>query len=288
MQNELSNHEVALRSRQVLDLGRRQARLIFLAGMVGVVLLVVASLVGNRPETIGVDKLLHFGGYATLAAVFVLSLSPRWYLPVLGFLAGTGLLVELVQPLNWRTFDLADAAANSLGVLIGAAVGLGTRLVYGYIKTELAELRVEQNLLTYAPGDVIVREGQRIEEFFIIKKGVVSLFRENGEGHVRIARATAGEMFGLLEEILHEPVMATVVAETAVELYQTDYDRLIADAGGRDQPLGVVLADLALDLQDAWENIAALEETADTGRRLQDRREWLRRQYIQRRERHAE
>lgn len=125
MNKNMSNHELALRSRRVLDVGPRQARLIFLGGVAGVILVIVASLVGNRAETIGIDKLLHFGGYATLAAVFTLSLPPRWYVPALIALAGVGLLIELVQPLNLRTFDLLDAGANTLGIVIGAAIGLG-------------------------------------------------------------------------------------------------------------------------------------------------------------------
>jgi CRP-like cAMP-binding protein len=263
MNKNVSNHELALRSRQVLDLGPRQARLIFLAGVAGIVLVVVASLTGNQPQTIGVDKLLHFGGYATLAAIFVLSLPPRWYLPALLMLAGSGLLIELLQPLNLRTFDLADGLANTLGVATGAAAGLGTRLIYGYLKTELAELRVRHQLLSFAPGEIIVREGQWIDQFYIIKTGTVALYRRENGSAVLVTRAHAGEMFGLLEEILHEPLLTTVVAETAVTLYRTDYDRLIADVGGRSQPLGIVLNDLAVDLREAWKSLAALEQASD-------------------------
>lgn len=264
MDRNLSNQELALRSRQVLDLGPRQARLIFLAGVVGVILVVVASLVGNRPETIAVDKLLHFGGYATLAAVFVLSLAPRWYLPALGGLAGTGLLIELLQPLNLRTFDPADALTNVLGIAIGAAAGLGVRLAYGYLKRELVEVQVQHQLLSFAAGDVIVREGQRVEQFYVVKEGVVGLYRQEGAAQVLVARAYPGEMFGLLAEILREPLATTVVAETDVLLFRTDYDRLIADVGGRAQPLGIVLDHLATDLQDAWETIGALQPAGES------------------------
>lgn len=262
----LSNHELALRSRQVLDLGPRQARLIFLGGVAGIVLVVVASLVGNRPETIAVDKLLHFGGYATLAAVFVLALAPRWYGPSLAGLVGTGVLIELLQPLNLRTFDPADALANALGVLLGAAAGLGARLVYGYLKTELAEFQVQHQLLSFAPGEVIVREGQRVDQFYVIKEGTVGLYCREGEADVLVARAYPGEMFGLLAEILHRPLVTTVVAETPVVLYRTDYDRLIADVGGREQPLGIVLDHLATDLQDAWEMIGTLQQAPEQPR----------------------
>ena len=282
MNKKLSNHELTLRTRRVLDVGPRQARLIFVAGAAGVVLLVVASLIGNQQQTVGVDKLLHFGGYATLAAVFTLSLPPRWYVPALIVLASIGLLIELVQPLNLRTFDPADAAANTLGILVGAAAGLGMRLIYGYLKTELIERQVQQSLLCFRPGEVIVREGQRIDQFYVIKTGVVALYRRENGADVLVTRESAGEMFGLLEEILREPVLTTAVAETEVQLYRTDYDKLIADVGGREQPLGIVLDNLAADLQEAWKSIGARQRVAADGGQPQWQDEFIRMKYRRR------
>lgn len=260
----LSNRELTLRSRRVLDLHPHKTRLIALAGISGVILIIVASLVGNRPETVGVDKLLHFGGYATLAAVFVLSLSPRWYLLSLAGLFGLGVLIELLQPLNMRLFEVNDIVANTAGVLVGAAVGLGARLAYSHLKTELAASQVRYKLLSFAPGEVIIGEGEMIDRFYVIKQGTVALYRQQDGVDVLITREHAGEMFGLLEEILREPVVTTVVAETAVQLYRIDYDKLIADVGGRSQPLGIVLDDLAADLREAWQSIASLKQATDT------------------------
>lgn len=282
MQKQISNRELALRSQQVLDLKPLKARLIAIGGAAGVILIVVSSLVGNQPETIGVDKLLHFGGYATLATVFMLSLTPRWYLPSLAGLAALGLLIELLQPLNRRTFDWADALANTTGVLVGAAAGLVARQAYGYLRTELERSRIQHRLRSFAPGEVILREGGITDRFFVIKQGTVALYRSEKGADVLVTREHAGEMFGLLEEILHEPVVTTVVAETAVQLYCIDYDKLIADAGGRSQPLGVVLDDLAADLREAWQSIAWLQQAAGVDTPQERRNELINIEYTRR------
>jgi hypothetical protein len=247
---------LALRSRLVLDLAPRTTRLFLLAGVVGVVLVVVASLLGQRPATVAVDKLIHLSGYAVLGAIFVLALRPRWYLPALVGLAALSYLIEIVQPLNLRVFDPGDALANTIGLAIGAAAGLGIRLTYGYLKTELVTACVRRKLIAIPPGTTIVREGQVIDAFFLLKRGTVALYRQVNSVRTQVATVGPGEMFGLLAEILHTPQYTTAVAITHVQLYRIDYDDLIADAGGTNQPIGIVLHALAADLRDAWDAIA--------------------------------
>lgn len=258
----VSTGELVSRSSPVLDLAPRTARLIAVAGAVGVVLVVVGSLTGNQPQTVEVDKLLHFGGYAVLAALFVVALSPRRYVLALSGLALLGAVIELLQPLNARSRDSLDLVANLLGIAVGAALGLGARLTYGAIKGELVSAHIRRNLLKRPAGAVIVREGEPIETFFIVRSGLVELSRTVDGGQVEVRVVGAGAMFGLLAEVLHIPQYATAVARTPVELYQVDFDAVIADAGGREQPLGVVLTALAQDLHEAWETIAALRGEA--------------------------
>lgn len=263
----VSTGQLAARARPVLDLPPRTARLIALAGAAGVVLVAVGSLSGNRPETIAVDKLLHFSGYATLAALAVLGLTPRRYAIALGALAALGAAIELLQPLNTRSRDPLDLLANLLGIAVGAAVGLLARLAYGYLKGEPVSARVRRRLVRLPAGTVIVSEGTSIDHFFIVRQGVVELSRATPDGQVILARAEAGAMFGLLAEVRRIPQYTTAVALTPVELYPLDFDELIAAAGGREQPLGIVLEGLAADLHGAWEQLAELQGGVDAGRR---------------------
>lgn len=78
---------------------------------------------------LGIDKYLHFLGYAALALVLAYALAGREtervavtvFLAVVSF----GLFVELLQlPIAYRTFSLADAVANAAGA---TAVAVGWR-----------------------------------------------------------------------------------------------------------------------------------------------------------------
>jgi VanZ family protein len=74
---------------------------------------------------LGVDKYLHFLAYAGFALVLAYALAGRTAerIAVVVFLAAVsfGLFVELLQlPLAYRTFSLADAAANATGATVVA------------------------------------------------------------------------------------------------------------------------------------------------------------------------
>jgi CRP-like cAMP-binding protein len=255
----VTDRALALRSGAVLDVPPRTALLLTLGGVVGTVLIVMESLFGNRLETVQTDKLIHFGGYFVLGAVFVLGLPPRWFVPALLGLGALGLAIEVLQPLNLRSFDWSDAAANGLGLALGAAAGLAVRRTYGYLRTELQEARIRRHLVAYRPGETIVRQGAPADTFLVIKRGTVELYREAAGQRVLVDTAGPGEMIGLLAEVQRRPAYATAVATSAVQAYRLDLDALVAAAGGREQPLGAVLAGLAGDLRQAWERIVTLE-----------------------------
>ncbi len=261
----ISHRTLALRSGAVLDVPPRVALLLTVGGVVGTGLIVMESLLGNRLETVQTDKLIHFGGYFVLSAVFVLGLPPRLFAPILLGLAALGLAIEVLQPLNLRSFDWSDAAADVLGLTLGAAAGLAVRWVYGYLRTDLQEARIRRHLETYRPGQTIVRQGEAADTFLVLKRGTVALYREAGGQRVLVDTAGPGEMIGLLAEIQRRPTYATAVATSVVQVYRLDLDVLVAAAGGRQQPLGAVLEGLARDLHQAWERIVALERAGAPG-----------------------
>ena len=74
----------------------------------------------------GMDKYLHFLAYAGLATALVYALvgtnTDRVAVVVFVAAVGFGLFVELLQlPLGYRTFSLADAAANAVGATVVTA-----------------------------------------------------------------------------------------------------------------------------------------------------------------------
>jgi CRP-like cAMP-binding protein len=113
-------------------------------------------------------------------------------------------------------------------------------------------------LITLRQGTTIVRQGELIERFFVIKVGLVALYQESNGEQVEVAQLGAGEMFGLLPEILKIPQPTTVVALTPVQIYPLDYDELIEDVGGHKQPLGIVLRYMASKLGELGETIVKM------------------------------
>jgi hypothetical protein len=225
----------------------------------GVILIVVGSLVGDRPETIEVDKVIHFSAYTTLATVFVLSLRPRWCIPALLGLALLSYGIEILQPLNMRSRDVDDAIANTLGVLVGAILGLAMRYGYGYVKSELESARIRRSLITLPAGATLVRQGQIVDKLYVIRMGMVILYQEKSGERIELGRLGPGEMFGLLAEILKMPQSVTVVAATPVQIYPIDYDELIKDVGGPKQPIGVILTCMAMELRKLGQTVADLK-----------------------------
>ena len=115
---------------------------------------------------------------------------------------------------------------------------------------ELETNRMQRNLITLPEGTTIVQQGEIIDRFFLIKYGLVTVYREiNGE-QVEIAQLGQGEMFGIIAEILKQPQTVTVVAQTAVQIYPLNYDQLIKDAGGHQQPVGIMLNYMANKLSE--------------------------------------
>ena len=100
----------------------RLPKLWFGLAFIGLLALGVVSLI-PAPDLGGNDKIGHFISYAMLSAWFSLLVEQRKLLwRILFGLIAYGLLLEFLQSLtSYRSGDLTDAVANSLGVITGLA-----------------------------------------------------------------------------------------------------------------------------------------------------------------------
>jgi small-conductance mechanosensitive channel len=76
----------------------------------------------------------------------------------------------------------------------------------------------------YAPGEVIVAEGDRSGELFIIDAGEVAVELHREDRTVQVARLGVGKFFGEMGLMTGEPRKATVRAATECQLFVIDHE----------------------------------------------------------------
>lgn len=240
----------------VFDVPPRTRNLMLIAGAAGVVLVLAGSLIGRTAATLPVDKVIHFSGYMTLGLVFVVGLRPRLFVPALLALAGVGLAVEFVQPMNGRTFDWSDAAANTFGVVVGGAAGLLARSAVAYVRKELAVVDTRRRTVHFRAGDVILRQGEAVREFLVIARGEVALLRETDGATVELGRARPGQPVGVVAVVRGEPQPWTARATAKGSFIRMSLDDVFESAGGAGQPAAAVLAGMAEGLRSLGDRLA--------------------------------
>jgi CRP-like cAMP-binding protein len=117
------------------------------------------------------------------------------------------------------------------------------------VRRELATARVRRRLVSFAPGQIILREGESVERLFIIKAGRVRLSRDVDGQQQELAVMGPGEVVGALGVIQGAPQPGTAVALAPTSLYGMDLEELMDSAGGPEQPVSTVLRALTEKLR---------------------------------------
>ncbi len=249
---------------QLLDIPGGTRNLLLLTAVAGLIIAVVASLEGGQDSTLEIDKILHFVGYAALAMVLVLALKPKAYIPALLALMALGVVIEFIQPLNSRGFEMADIVADAVGVAVGAGIGLVTRLVLARYRTESAEAEARRAIRRYEAGEVIFRQGREGRHFYVVKSGAVEVSREEGDEEHSLGTVEAGDVVGVVSVLRGERRLVTASAVGETYLYRMNLDRLVDSAGGADQPASIVLRSLADTVKDLAEDVLENRRSAKT------------------------
>ena len=233
-----------------LDLPSKISKALLVLATIGIILVVAGSLLGKQAGTVGVDKVIHCLAYCLLGTTLVLGLPTKASVAGLAFLAILSYLVEFLQPLNMRSLDAMDAVANTVGICLGAGLGLAGRLGLAWLWTEFNELKAKKSLERYKKGQEILKEGERLERFQVIRKGKVRITRmEDGE-LVEVGDAGPGEPIGLIAEILRKPQPNSVTACCRTEVYELDFDLIEETIGGKDQPVAKIIRELVKQLDE--------------------------------------
>ena len=239
----VSDYQLALLSKSVFDIGPRIRFLILMAGVVGIGLAFMASL--DSHKSVPLDKIIHFSGYFTLSATFVLALRPILFIPGLLGLVTMGVVIEFLQRHTGRSFDPTDMIANTLGVACGGTVGLIIRGIYAFVHKELAARKAHQQLRSFAKDKILIREGDPIDAMYIIKQGRVRALRNMNGREVELGVLGPGEPLGALGVIEEKPQYATLRALEPTVVYRMTMSELMESAGGSELPVSLVLTGLS-------------------------------------------
>lgn len=118
----------------------------------------------------------------------------------------------------------AGEAASPVRPIHGYGAGLrASPLFEGFDEDELLAVIQGLRLLTFAPGDMIVTEGEPGQSVFILASGTVKVFVRSPEGRdVPIGALTEGSFFGEMSTLSGQPRSATVTAAAPCDLLELD------------------------------------------------------------------
>lgn len=109
---------------------------------------------------------------------------------------------------------------------------------------------MSQKVLTFRPGEVIIREGERGKGYYILESGTISLSKQG----VKISElAGSGTIFGEMSDILDEPRTCTATAESSVQVsyYPFSLDDIIRQHPDIAKQLVIALAERISTTTDA-------------------------------------
>ena len=234
-----------------LDIPPRTRNVLIVIALAGMICAVIGSLMAKKGVAIEADKIVHFIGYSLLGCLMIMGLRPMlWIFGVVG-VAGMSAALEAVQPIFGRSTDWSgDFVTNCIAVATGAAVGLIGRFLWAYIRTEAVNAGIRKATAGFADGQVIFKQGDPSDKFFIIRTGQVILTREANGVTKEIAKVGPGEVVGEMGVLQKLPRSATATAKGKCWLYgMTEQDLMDKRSDGQDHPGSIVSRVLAQRLR---------------------------------------
>ncbi|RMF25485.1 MAG: protein kinase [Cyanobacteria bacterium J083] len=248
----------------------------FLQGTLGASSLILGALVGvfGRPNKTLSAAIMAFGSGTLIAAIaFDITLNvyrQGGFLPlVLGFGLGSILFTNLTQYVDQHGGFLRQPACSRRYLCQQHCQehDVLKRTAHVEIMQHMpeAEKQILANLLTpiYAqPGEILCREGDSGDYFYMIVSGEAEVIR----GNKIIRHLEPGEIFGEMSLLTGEPRSATVVAYTPMELYKLDRDNFGKVLASSPYLAWALCRTLARRLQSATESQVAAYENLERWR----------------------
>ena len=150
----------------------------------------------------------------------------------------------------------SDLTAHEIGRILRRRV-LTNRLAAALPRLDpfqLAGLLPRVELVRYAPGEVIIRQGEPADRFYVVSRGRVEVVNDQPRGdHIHLAWLEAGDYFGEIGLLQGRPRMATVRAgDDEVEMLALDRDAfagLLKESPEEAQDIAAVMSARLASLQ---------------------------------------
>ena len=127
-------------------------------------------------------------------------------------------------PFPQRTLHRAPARRPAAGAAQCRAAMAACELFRGLPDAALAAAAQNSRWLTFAPGETVTRQGDKSSALYIVASGMATVLHDEDV----VGRVGPGEVFGEFAFLMEVPRVATVRAETALEVVEVDSDALRA------------------------------------------------------------
>jgi putative ABC transport system ATP-binding protein len=195
-----------------------------------------SALSGGQRQRVAVTRALINQPRLVLADEPTAALDGASSLEVIALLqehiAGTGASCVMVTHDN-RILDKADRLVSLVDGRIVSDVLVREQVLIcemlskvGFFESlgaaELSRVAEKMERRPFAPGDVLIRQGEQGEHFFLMRRGEVEVRVASPEGETRVATLGLGQYFGERALITGEVRNATIVARDAGVAYALD------------------------------------------------------------------
>jgi hypothetical protein len=167
--------------------------------------------------------------YTTVALFFgFLTFGLSSFVPIqnFGILAGVTMATSLGANLVLLPALLATTKIITLWDLLGVKLGddpARTIPLFAGLRPAQARIVVLMGQMRrFAPGETIVRQGERGDEMFVLIQGTTEVWAGNGRERRHIAFHRRGDVFGEMGLVRHDERSADVVATDQVEVLAVD------------------------------------------------------------------
>jgi small-conductance mechanosensitive channel/CRP-like cAMP-binding protein len=127
-------------------------------------------------------------------------------------------------PFPQRTLHRAPARRPAAGAAQCRAAMAACELFRGLPDAALVAAAQDSRWLTFAPGEAVTRQGDVSSALYIVASGMATVLHDQDV----VGRVGPGDVFGEFAFLMEVPRVATVRAETALEVVEVDSDALRA------------------------------------------------------------